>query len=249
MRREVFIGIAIALAGGTLSAQRGYTRTDVENGARLYQGSCATCHGPKGDTVRGVALQSGQFRRASSDEELVKIIVSGIPGTAMPPNNYSDLEAGMIVAYLRGVAAGESVVAAAGDRARGKALFEGKGKCATCHNEGSRMAPSLSDIGALRRPLELEQAILDPSADLNPDFRFVRAVTRNGAVVTGRLLNQSTFSLQILDSSEQLRAFDRSSLREFAIVKTSPMPSARGTLDTQEVADIVTYLIGLRGPR
>jgi putative heme-binding domain-containing protein len=140
-------------------------------------------------------------------------------------------------------------VTATGDKARGKALFDGKGKCAGCHNERSRTAPSLSDVGPLRRPLELERSILDPSAELNPDFRFVRAVTSNGTVVTGRLLNQSTFSVQILDSAEQLRAFDKSSLREFAIVKTSPMPSARGMLDAQEVADIVTYLTSLRGQR
>ena len=244
-----FAALTWLSSGGALTAQHSYTRSEVENGARLYQGSCATCHGPKGDTVRGVALLSGRFQRASTDEELVKIIVSGIPGTAMAPNNYSDLEAGMIVAYLRGVAAGDSVVVTAGDRARGRALFDGKGKCATCHNETSRMAPSLSDVGALRRPLELERSILDPDADLSPNFRFVRAVTRSGAVVTGRLLNQSTFSVQMLDSAEQLRAFDRSNLREFAVVKTSPMPSARGTLDAQEVADVVTYLTGLRGQR
>ena len=242
----LLVGLA---SGGALLAQHSYTRSEVENGARLYQGSCATCHGPKGDTVRGTALLSGRFERASTDAELVKIIVSGIPGTAMPPNNYSELEAGMIVAYLRGVAAGDSVTVATGDKARGKTLFDGKGKCATCHHEGSRMAPSLSDVGALRRPLELEQSILDPSADLHPNFRFVRAVTRNGTVVTGRLLNQSTFSVQILDSAEQLRAFDKSNLREFAIVKTSPMPSSRGALDAQEVADIVTYLTDLRGQR
>jgi putative heme-binding domain-containing protein len=245
-------GLAVLVclcSGAAVSAQHSYTRSEVENGARLYQGSCATCHGAKGDTVRGVAVLSGRFQRASTDEELVKIIVSGIPGTAMPPNNYSDLEAGMIVAYLRGVAAGDSVVTATGDKARGKALFDGKGKCAGCHNEGSRTAPSLSDVGALRRPLELELSILDPNAELNPNFRFVRAVTANGAVVTGRLLNQSTFSVQILDSAEQLRAFDKSSLREFTIVKTSPMPSSRGMLDAQEVADIVTYLSSLRGQR
>ena len=104
------------------------------------------------------------------------------------------------------------------------------------------MAPSLSDVGALRRPLELEQSILDPKAGLNPDFRFVRGVTRSGTVVTGRLMNQSTFSVQILDSTEQLRAFDRSGFREFAILKTSAMPSYRSTLDAQDIADLVTYL-------
>jgi len=249
IRRVLCAAAAALLTSVSASAQHSYTRSEIENGARLYQGNCATCHGPKGDTVRGVALLSGRFQRASTDEELVKIIVTGIPGTAMPPNNYSDLEAGMIVAYLRGAAAGDSVSITPGDTARGKALFEGKGKCATCHAETSRTAPPLSDIGLLRRPLELEQSILDPNASLNSGFRFVRAVTKNGTVVTGRLLNQSTFSVQILDASEQLRAFDRSALREFAIVKTSPMPSARGLLDAQEVADIVTYLTTLRGQR
>jgi len=247
--RTAVAALAALLLGGSLAAQHGYTRSEIENGAHLYLGSCATCHGARGDMVRGVALMSGRFQRASTDEELVKIVISGIPGTAMPPNNYTDLEAGMIVAYLRGTAAGDGVSVTAGDSARGKALFDGKGKCATCHSETSRTAPPLSDIGMLRRPLELEQSILDPGATLNANYRFARAVTRTGTVVTGRLLNQSSFSVQMLDSAEKLRAFDRASLREFTILKTSPMPSSRGTLDAQEVADIVTYLTTLRGPR
>jgi putative heme-binding domain-containing protein len=241
---------AAMLAGALpLAAQRIYSRPEFETGARMFQGSCATCHGPKGDAVRGVALFSGRFQRASTDEELAKIIVAGIPGTAMPPNNYSDIEVGWIVAYLRGAAAGDSAGATAGNPERGRTLFEGKGKCATCHNAASRMAPSLSDVGLIRRPLDLEQFILDPKPGLNPDYRFVRIVTKAGAAVSGRLLNQSTFSVQILDSSEKLRSFEKASLREFAFVRTSPMPSSRGTLDTQEVADIVTYLTTLRGQR
>jgi len=248
------VGKGLAVLGAVLTtasvlAQHSYTRAEIENGARLFQAGCATCHGPQGDGVRGVALLSGQFRRAASDEQLVTIILEGIPGTSMPPNNYSPIEAGMIVAYMRGIAAGDSVAVTTGDAARGKGLFEGKGKCSACHDAESRTAPSLADVGALRRPLELEQSILDPSADLHPDYRYVRAVTRSGAVVTGRLLNQSTFSVQILDSAQNLRAFDRADLREFVINRTSEMPSYRGTLDTQEVADLVTYLTTLRGRR
>jgi hypothetical protein len=55
--------------------------------------------------------------------------------------------------------------------------------------------------------------------------------------------------VQVLVDGTRLRAFDRANLREFAVVKTSPMPSARGVLDTQEVADLVTYLTTLRGQR
>jgi putative heme-binding domain-containing protein len=249
MMRFGAVILGAVLATAAVSAQHGYTRAEIENGARLFQASCATCHGPTGDNVRGVALLGGQFRRATSDEQLVKIILDGIPGTSMPPNNYSALEAGMIVAYMRGIAAGENVVVASGDLARGKALFEGKGKCSACHNAESRTAPTLGDVGALRRPLELEQSILDPSAELHPEYRYIRAVTKSGAVVTGRLMNQSTFSVQILDSKQNLRAYDKADLREFVINRTSEMPSYRGTLDLQEVADLVTYLTTLRGRR
>jgi putative heme-binding domain-containing protein len=248
MWRLAFICIAVAFAPAVV-AQHGYTRAEIENGARLYQASCATCHGPEGDQVRGVALLGGTFRRATTDDELVRIIVNGIPGTAMPPNSYSDAEAGMIVAYLRGLASGDTVTMTPGDPSRGKALFEGKGKCTSCHHASSRMAPSLADVGAVRPPLQIERALLEPSADLHADFRFVRVVQRDGAAVRGRLLNHSTFSLQILDTNERLRAFDRSELTEVAFESSSPMPSYREVLDGQEVADLVSYLTTLRGRR
>ena len=41
----------------------------------------------------------------------------------------------------------------AGDPARGKAIYEGKGDCASCHRingVGSRLGPDLSDIGVPR---------------------------------------------------------------------------------------------------
>ncbi len=243
------VAFTVLFTTAPVAAQHGYTKAEVENGARLYQASCATCHGPRGDMVRGVALFGGQFRRATTDDQLVQIIRTGIPGTAMPPNTYSDVEAGMIVAYLRGIASGETVDMTAGDPARGRTLFAGKGTCAECHHPASRTAPNLEGVGAIRRPLELEQSLLDPSAELHPDFRVVRAVTKTGTVVTGRLLNQSTFSVQVLDASERLRAFDKADLKEVVMMRTSAMPSYRDVLDTQEIADVVAYLTSLRGSR
>jgi putative heme-binding domain-containing protein len=243
--------ITAALIGARVAAQHGYTQAQVDNGGRLYQASCATCHGAKGDTVRGAALMSGKFSRATSDEELVRIILSGIPGTAMPPNPYTESEAGMIVAYLRSVGSAGGLVTS-GDPVRGKAAFDGKGRCQTCHGAGgagSRTAPSLADVGAVRTPVEIERAIVDPSAELHPDFRVVRAVTTAGETVTGRLLNQTTFSIQLLDSNERLRGLQMSELRESAILTTSPMPAAKGTLSAADVADLVAYLSTLVGRR
>ena len=72
-------------------------------------------------------------------------------------------------------------------------------------------------------------------------------VTRDGATVTGRLLNRDTFSVQLLDTKEQIRSFLISNLREHGFVDKSPMPSYKDKLTPQEVADVVSYLGTLKG--
>ena len=73
-----------------------------------------------------------------------------------------------------------------------------------------------------------------------------RILLKDGTTVTGRLLGHDTFSVQLLDSKEQLRSFAKGDLREHGFV-ASPMPSYRGTLSPQEIADMVSYLSSLRG--
>jgi len=68
---------ASVLIAGALGAQRGGPPAGVELGARLYRTNCAVCHGPDGDTVAGVDLWSGKFRRVSSDGELIGIMRNG----------------------------------------------------------------------------------------------------------------------------------------------------------------------------
>src|SRR6476660_6087890 len=119
-----------ALAAGALLAQPSYTPGDVQDGQKLFLVNCAACHGPEGDAVPGVDLGHGKFRRASSDDDLIRIIQKGIEGTAMPPNNFTNIQAGTIVAYLRDLA--ESTGRGAlntGDPAQGKLVFESTGAC------------------------------------------------------------------------------------------------------------------------
>jgi putative heme-binding domain-containing protein len=233
-----------------LYAQHSYTPADVEDGGRLFRANCVSCHGAEGNLVPGIDLGHGKFRRASTDDDLVKIIRTGIPGTPMPPGNYTEFQASTIVAYLRSLATIGRGSGIAGDAARGKALFAGKGGCTMCHRvgtEGSRVGPDLSDIGALRKPASLEVSILDPDAEILAQNRYFRVVTRDGAAVTGRLLNRDTFSAQLLDMKEQIRSFMIADLREHGFVDKSPMPSYRDKLTAQEVADVVAWLGTLKG--
>jgi putative heme-binding domain-containing protein len=220
----------------------------IEEGRTIYNAVCANCHGPDGDQIRGINFSRGQFRRPLSDADLNLIIRTGIPGTPMPGTNVPEDQAARIVAYLRSLAESMTSGAVAGDKTRGKAIFDGKGGCVSCHavnGHGSRVGPDLSAIGSLRRGVELEQSLLEPAAEVLPQNRTYRVVTSDGKTVTGRLLNQDTFTVQLIDGDERLRSFDKSTLREHGFAE-SVMPSYRGKLEPQELADVVGYLASLK---
>jgi putative heme-binding domain-containing protein len=243
------VGVVCAILVPAIGFAQHETAFDVEDGGRAFRNSCQSCHGPDGDEIPGVDLGRGVFKRASTDADLVRIIRNGVPGTPMPPVNVSEEQASRIVAYLRSVAASKRSTSASGDAVRGKALFDGKGACVTCHavnGVGGRLGPELTRIGQVRRAVELEQSMLEPGSEVLPTNRFYRAVTRDGTTVTGRLLNHDTFTVQLLDAKEQLRSFVKADLEEHGFVR-SPMPSVKGSLSSQEVADVVSYLVSLKG--
>jgi putative heme-binding domain-containing protein len=220
----------------------------VNEGRIAYVSVCANCHGPDGDQIKGIDFSHGQFRRPYSDAQLKEIIRGGLPGTPMPATNMSDSQATRIVEYLRSLSATFRADPITGDASRGEGLFGGKGACVSCHavnGSGSVVGPDLSTIGSLRRGIELAESIVDPRKEVLPENRFYRVVTHDGQTATGRLLNQDTFTLQLLDTAGHLRSFDRATLREQGFTDT-PMPSYKDKLAPQEIADIVSYLSSLK---
>ena len=70
---------------------------------------------------------------------------------------------------------------------------------------------------------------------------------RDGTVITGKILDQDPFSVQIMDEKERLRSLSRSDMRGFAFLEKSLMPSFKGKLSSQELEDVVSYLHSLKG--
>jgi hypothetical protein len=80
-----------------------------------------------------------------------------------------------------------------------------------------------------------------------PINRPVRVVKKDGTVVNGRRLNEDTYSIQVIDDKERLHSIVKADLKEFTILKTSPMPSYKDTLNSTEIADLLGYLLSLKG--
>ena len=144
---------------------------------------------------------------------------------------------------------GDQAETLTGDAGRGKALVESSG-CFDCHridDRGSRLGPNLTRIGGRRTPVRLRQALVAPDEEVVPDNRFVRIVTKDGATVTGKLLNQDTVSVQMMNPKEELKTYLRANIREYTIIDKGLMPSVEGKLNAQQVADVVSYLAALKG--
>jgi putative heme-binding domain-containing protein len=256
LKRATTAGVLLvvcSVAGARVRAQtqdHQYSSADIEAGSRLYNAQCVLCHGPLGDAVSGINLRRQQFRRPLSDDGLREVMTVGVAANGMPGFKLQPQELNGLVAFIRAGFDVSSVAVKVGDAARGKTVYDSKGGCGTCHRingVGPRVAPDLSDIGAIRQPASLQRSLLDPSNGMMPINRPVRIVTKDGRTVRGRRLNEDTASVQIIDDRERLVSFMKSDLREYEVQAASPMPSVSGKLSDAELADLIAYLVSLRG--
>jgi putative heme-binding domain-containing protein len=252
------LSIAILTAGRVALAQNPapdhpepYAAADIAAGAELYGRFCMNCHGASGTGVGGIDLHRGMLPRARTDEALRSVIANGFPQAGMPPFRLQPDEVRAIVAFVR--AGGDLDTAASpvalGDAAVGRTIFESKGKCLECHRVGHRggfAGPELTDIGRARPASSIRGALLTPTAFMRPINRPVRAVTRSGAVITGRRLNEDTYAVQVMTDDGRLIGLVKSELTEWHVGATSPMPSYQDALTPAELADLLAYVVTLK---
>ncbi len=246
------IVFASAALSGSVSAQDvgRYDPTDIEYGAMLYSMHCISCHGENGDLLPQINLRNGLFPNSPGDRELGENIRNGIPGTAMIATEYNDSEITALIAYVRNITSVSPSSVVLGDPVRGQTLFVGEGGCARCHRvygRGPRSAPDLSDIGATRSASQLERTLAGGEGAVIPINRPVRIVTAEGEVVNGRRLNEDRYTVQLVDDNERLRSFVKSELDEYSILDTSAHPPYSQVFTDDERADLLAYLLSLKG--
>lgn len=225
-----------------------YTSEAVQAGNRIYVLRCALCHGMNGAWMAPINLSLGQFRTAHTDDDLRRVISEGAGEGRMPPANLNQEELDAVVAFIRVGFDPDGADLKLGDAGRGQNIYEGKGNCTDCHRingQGPRTAPDLSDIGLIRTPAALSRSLVNPITALLPINRPITIVTKNKETVTGRRLNEDTYTVQMIDSQERLRSFVKADLVSYEISDgTTHKPS---TLSEDEVGDLISYLLTLQG--
>jgi cytochrome c oxidase cbb3-type subunit III len=268
-RSVVLAAISVALVLSARSHEKAVTNPvagnprAIQEGASLFRANCSPCHGLNAQGGgRGPDLTAGRWVHGSTDADLFRTVTRGVPGTEMPANALDDSEVWAILAYVRSVAPAKTE-AVSGDPAKGKKIFWEKVGCSTCHmvqGRGGVLGPDLSRVGearsadylidSIRQPSkELSKGMLDPNNHygLPLEYDTVTVVTADGQKIVGVAKNEDTFSLQLIDTNQQLQFFLKKNLREVTHERKSLMPAySEDMLKPAELQDLVAYLESLR---
>lgn len=259
-----FVAAAVALRAQEKNPFAGDAKT-AKLGESQFRANCAFCHGlgARGGG-RGPDLTRVQKHHGNTDGEVFHNIHDGITGTAMPAATNGGIGVGMsdeeiwqVITYIRSVEKKASA-AETGDAVRGKELFYGAAACATCHmvnGKGGRLGPDLSSTGAarsveylaesLRSPSKrLAKGISEPLKDFSQEYETATIVTSGGTKVLGVVLNEDSFTVQILDTREELRAFEKAKLRSYEKTRESLMPAYDAkALPDKDLKDLIAFLL------
>ena len=136
---------------------------------------------------------------------------------------------------------------------QGQTLFRSSG-CGHCHrieDELAGIGPNLSDLAKRRKPAEILESVLQPSAHVEPRYASTVVVTTQGRVIQGRILSETGESLVLRgwESFAKPQRVLKADIEERFLSRISMMP--KGTvnhLQREQILDLLAYLLAGKVP-
>ena len=116
------------------------------------------------------------------------------------------------------------------------------------------MGPELTSVGGSRTREAMIDSVRNPSGHLAwgltestkefpQEYETITAVTADGKEIKGVALNEDNFSVQMMDSSEQIYLLKKDKLRSFRKSRESIMPTyTLDVLSDKDLDDIFAFL-------
>jgi putative membrane-bound dehydrogenase-like protein len=132
---------------------------------------------------------------------------------------------------------------AAGDADHGRVLFEKS--CASCHKLaglGNNFGPNLAALTD-KSPQTLLVSLLDPNRAVEAKYRGYNIVTRDGRVLTGLIVQESSSAVTLAGADGSTTSLLRKEIDELHDSGKSFMPEGlERDLKPQDVADVLTFV-------
>jgi putative membrane-bound dehydrogenase-like protein len=142
-----------------------------------------------------------------------------------------------------------------GNAERGARVFfdQSKAQCSKCHRigeQGERIGPELTGIGARFSRIHLIESILEPSRTVAPGFQTVAVLLSNGRVVTGIRIAETETTLTLGDNQGQKHELRKAEIEQQQPQSQSIMPDGLiKPLTVDQFVDLIAFLSSQKEPR
>jgi putative heme-binding domain-containing protein len=162
-------------------------------------------------------------------------------------SKYKKISAGLSPDELTAAYAGSLY---GGNPDRGRAIFfNGEAsQCIRCHSYndyGGNAGPRLNGIATRLTRQQLLEALINPSARISPGFGMVTVKTRDGAIISGTLLEETSETVKVKSGDDPVREISKSQISDRKNANSS-MPEMRYLLSKREIRDVVSFLATLK---
>jgi len=246
---------AVLILGASVLAQpagqQAATADQLQAGQRVFAAQCGFCHGrdAMGGETGPNLTRSAMVREDTTGDRVRSLLREGRTDKGMPAFRLSDADVTAMIAFIRdqrtkseSPGARRSVDPSdlqTGNAERGRAYFNGAGRCASCHSPSG----DLSGVAGRLQGLELLQRMLYPSKSRAATAKIT---LRTGEVVTGTLAYRDEFVVAVTDSEGRYRSWQ---VRDVTFSVNNPFDAhveqlAKYTDD--DMHDVLAYLQTLR---
>jgi PQQ-dependent dehydrogenase (methanol/ethanol family) len=222
---------------------------------------CASCHGDGGTGGdRAPSLVDSRSLRARSETQIGDLIRNGTRG-GMPAFRLPDEQLRELAHWVHSLNASAYEAKPAGDIPAGRQYFFGEGKCGTCHmvrGQGKTNGPDLSLVGRQLTVHEIEQTLIDPTAQMGtrsaancPGWAFcaqepwavVNVGLQNGTALSGFARSEGKHDIQLQTFDGRFHSLTDAEYKQIKREKNSYMPQMRAS--DEDRRNVIAYLSSL----
>jgi putative membrane-bound dehydrogenase-like protein len=141
----------------------------------------------------------------------------------------------------------KKVVTTPGNPQRGRRVFfSNQAACSSCHamqGRGGDLGPDLTNVGQSKDRSQLLRAVLQPSAEISPEWQGWYIRLKNDEYHQGRQIDVGEKSIELYTQGSGFRDFPKKDIQEYGMITTSLMPEGlEAQLTVSDLRDLLEFL-------